>query len=74
MWCRGRWRTRTWRGWQQAWSATVEITALGLKGPHLLIDHDAKFTGAFDAVWSAEGCEVRRVGPRAPNMKANAER
>jgi putative transposase len=59
---------------QQARNATMEIADLGLKATHLLIDHDAKFTGAFDAVWGAEGCEVRRVGPRAPNMNAYAER
>jgi putative transposase len=52
----------------------MEIADLGLRASHLLIDHDTKFTGAFDAVLNAEGCEVRRVGPRAPNMKANAER
>lgn len=59
---------------QQARNATMAIADLGLKATHLLIDHDAKFTGAFDAVWAAEGCEVRRVGPRAPNMNAYAER
>jgi putative transposase len=59
---------------QQARNATMEVADLGLTATHLLIDHDAKFTGAFDAVWDAEGCEVRRVGPRAPNMNAYAER
>jgi putative transposase len=41
---------------------------------HLIIDHDAKFTDSFDGVFVAQGAEVRRVGPRAPNMNAYAER
>ena len=41
---------------------------------HLIIDHDTKFTDHFDAVFEAEGAEVKRVGPLAPNMNAYAER
>ena len=41
---------------------------------HLFIDHDTKFTDHFDAVFEAEGAEVKRVGPLAPNMNAYAER
>ena len=40
----------------------------------LLIDNDSKFTDSFDAVFEAQEAEVKRVGPRAPNMNAYAER
>lgn len=41
---------------------------------HLIIDHDSKLTDSFDAVFKAEGAEIHRVGPLAPNMNAYAER
>ena len=46
----------------------------GLTATHLLIDHDAKYAAGFDAVFEAEDVAVKRVGPRAPNMNAYAER
>jgi putative transposase len=39
-----------------------------------LIDHDTKFTAAFDAVLEADGAAVIRLGLRAPNLNAYAER
>jgi putative transposase len=52
----------------------VIVSKGGLKATYLLIDNGPKFTDRFNAVFDAEGCEVKRVGPRAPNMSACAER
>jgi putative transposase len=59
---------------QQARNASFAMAEWNLKMSHLLIDHDRKYTKAFDAVWESEGAEVQRVGPRAPNLNAFAER
>jgi hypothetical protein len=59
---------------QQARNAAMEMADLGLPARFLLRDHDAKFAGGFDAVFGAEGAEVKRVGPVAPNLNAYAER
>lgn len=40
----------------------------------LLRDYDTKFTKAFDALLTAAGVEVIKVGPGAPNLHAHAER
>ena len=52
----------------------MQMTEWGAGATHLLVDNDPKFTAAFDAVLAADGCEVKRVGPRTPNMNAYAER
>jgi putative transposase len=59
---------------QQARNATMRMEELGRPPRYLLIDHDGKYTKAFDAVFGAEGATVQRVGPRAPNLNAHAER
>jgi putative transposase len=60
---------------QQARNVTIDIENLGFPTPEvLIIDHDSKYTKEFDAVWSAEGTRVKRVGPFAPNLNAFAER
>src|SRR5205814_7975665 len=41
---------------------------------HLIHDLDTKFTKVFDARLQAEGIEVVKVGPAAPNLNAHAER
>jgi putative transposase len=59
---------------QQARNATMQMAEWGSGATHLLIDNDPKFTDHFDAVLAAQDAEVKRVGPRAPNMNAYAER
>ncbi len=59
---------------QQARNASMAMADLGLPATHVLVDHDGKFTPGFDAVFEAEGAEVKRVGPAAPNLNAYAER
>jgi putative transposase len=59
---------------QQARNASMEMTELGLPARFLLRDYDTKFVSGFDAVFEADGTEVKRVGPVAPNMNAYAER
>jgi hypothetical protein len=59
---------------QQARNATMQMSDWNLSVAHLIIDHDSKFTGSFDAVFEAEGAKILRVGPAAPNMSPHAER
>src|SRR4051812_36041623 len=59
---------------QHARNAAMQMQDWDTGETHLLIDNDPKFADGFDAVFKAEGCEVQRVGPRAPNMNAYAER
>ncbi len=59
---------------QQACNASMQFADWTLPATHLLIDHDTKFVPGFDAVFAADGTEVKRVGPRAPNMNAHVER
>jgi putative transposase len=59
---------------QQARNFTMHLDEQGLGITHLLIDHDTKYDPQFDAVLKSEGAEVKRVGPRNPNMNAVAER
>ena len=40
----------------------------------VLRDRDSKYTGAFDAVFEAEGIDVLLSAPRAPRMNAHCER
>ncbi|VTU02510.1 Integrase catalytic region OS=Rhodopirellula sallentina SM41 GN=RSSM_03231 PE=4 SV=1 [Gemmataceae bacterium] len=49
---------------QQARNASMQMGEWGLPATHVLIDHDTKYTAVFDAVLAAEGCGVKRVGPR----------
>jgi putative transposase len=59
---------------QQARNASMQMLDWNLTATHLLIDHDTKYAASFDAVFEAADVEVKRVGPRAPNMNAYAER
>jgi hypothetical protein len=44
------------------------------KPKYMLHDHDTKFTKEFDAILKSEEIEVIKLGPRAPNLNAYAER
>ncbi len=59
---------------QQARNATMRMEEMGHPVTHLIIDHDGKYAKEFDAIFEAEGAELKRVGPRAPNLNATAER
>jgi putative transposase len=59
---------------QQARHFTMHLEEQGLEITHLVIDNDTKYVGKFDEVLESEGAEVIRVGPRAPNLNAVAER
>ncbi|MEY9862022.1 hypothetical protein ABH935_007666 [Catenulispora sp. GAS73] len=37
---------------------------------HLIRDRDAKFTGAFNAVFTSKNIEVKKSAPQAPKMNA----
>jgi putative transposase len=64
----------------QAWTGARAREALGFLAGHagerpiLLRDHDTKFEGGFDAVLQESGVRVQKVGPRALNLNAVAER
>jgi transposase InsO family protein len=53
-----------------AW--TLEET--GGRLTHLIRDRDAKFTDAFDAMFSAIGIDIVKSAPQTPRMNAFAER
>ena len=59
---------------QQARNFTMAAAEMNLGMTRLIIDYDSKYVAGFDAVLEADGVEVKRVGPRAPNMNAHAER
>jgi hypothetical protein len=59
------------RAWvaQQARNTAMYFGGLPERPTMLLRDRDQIYSEQFDAVFKAEGVEVKRVGPRAPNMK-----
>jgi transposase InsO family protein len=73
-------------GWQQphhpdgAWLTqlarvlTADLKEAGHRFSRLIRDRDGKFTGAFDAVFTAASVDVLLSAPQAPRMNAHAER
>jgi putative transposase len=63
-------------GWltQLARDLTADLEQAGHSFTHLIRDRDAKFTAAFDAVFTAAGTNVLLTAPQAPRMNAYAER
>ncbi|WP_228559514.1 hypothetical protein [Catenulispora pinisilvae] len=59
---------------QLARDFTAEMEAAGHRFTHLIRDRDAKFTAAFDGVFSATGITAIMTAPQAPRMNAIAER
>jgi hypothetical protein len=67
---------QTFRVWvaQQVRNTALFIAEQPERPAMLLRDGDKKFGPEFDRVLEAEGMELKRVGPFAPNMNAYAER
>jgi putative transposase len=59
---------------QLARNLAGDLKEAGHKFTHLIRDWDAKFTGAFDAVFVSIGISVLPTAPQAPRMSAYAER
>jgi putative transposase len=64
------------RAWvvQQARNTAMFFAEQEVKPAVLLRDNDGKFGSEFDAVFAAEGVEVKRITPASPNLNARAER
>ena len=59
---------------QQARNLLMSLNQRAEKFRFLLRDRDAKFTAAFDTVFTAAGIDVLHAPPQAPRANAYAER
>jgi putative transposase len=59
---------------EQTQQFTAHLSETGQRATLLLRDLDGKFTADFDAALNAAAIQVKRVGPRAPNLNPHAER
>jgi putative transposase len=59
---------------QQARNVLMSLDDHGRQMRFLLHDGDAKFSAAFDAVFTGEGIQIVRTPVRAPNANAHVER
>jgi putative transposase len=64
----GQWAT------QLARNLAANLEEAGCRFSYLIRDRDAKFTAAFDAVFTSIGTAVLPTAPQAPKMNACAER
>jgi hypothetical protein len=64
----GQWAT------QLARNLATDLEDAGCRFAYLIRDRDAKFTAAFDAVFTPIGTAVLPIAPQAPRMNAYAER
>jgi transposase InsO family protein len=64
----GQWAT------QLARNLAGELAEAGCRFAYLVRDRDAKFTAAFDAVFTSIGITTLPIAPQAPRMNAYAER
>jgi putative transposase len=59
---------------QQARNVSMFFADEPVKPKYLIRAHDSKFAREFDDLLKSDGMETVKVGPRAPNMSAHAER
>ena len=64
----GQWAT------QLARNLAADLEEAGRRFTHLIRDRDAKFTAAFDSVFTSIGTAILPTAPQAPRMNAIAER
>lgn len=55
---------------QLARDLTADLEEAGHRFTHLIRDRDAKYTSAFDTVFTAVGIDVMLTAPQAPRMNA----